>query len=102
MSINFSQLIRSFMDGMKETDENSVSSTGTLKIKGDQLIHYYTPIAERWNGKIIVNTSRYSLVTGRLQKQLKELIPPEQYVPVRGVREAYKGSLSDFVDKSSN
>ncbi len=82
---------------MTEDDPSAVSSTGTLRIKGDQLIHYYTPIAERCDGKIIVNITRYSLVTGRLQKQLKELVPVELYVPVRGVREAYKGSLSDFL-----
>lgn len=82
---------------MTEDDPSAVSSTGTLRIKGDQLIHYYTPIAERCDGKIIVNITRYSLVTGRLQKQLKELVPEELYVPVRGVREAYKGSLSDFL-----
>ena len=97
MSINFAQLIDSFLSGMTEDDPAAISSTGTLRIKGEQLIHYFTPIAERWNGKIIVNTSRYSLVTGRLQKQLKELIPEDLYIPVRGVREAYKGSLSDFL-----
>lgn len=97
MSVNFEQLIKSFMSGMPDSDPEAISSTGTLKIKGDQLIHYYTPIAERSEGKIIVNISRYSLVTGRLQKQLKELVPEDQYVPVRGVREAYKGSLKDFL-----
>lgn len=82
---------------MVDSDPESVSATGTLRIKGDQLIHYSTPIAERWNGKIIVNVSRYSLVTGCLQKQLKELVPEEQYLSVRGVKEAYKGSLSDYI-----
>ena len=97
MSITFEKLIRSFIDGMQDNDPQSISTTKTLKIQGDQLIHYWTPIAERCDGKVIVNISRYSLATGKLQKQLKELVPQEQYVTVKGVREGYKGSLMDFL-----
>ncbi|MDE7352065.1 MAG: hypothetical protein K2O06_03340 [Acetatifactor sp.] len=75
MSVIFEQLINSFMDGMKDSDEAARSSTGTLKIQGEQLIHYWTSIAERFEDKIIVNVTRYSLATGKLQKQLKELVP---------------------------
>lgn len=95
--MTFEQLILGFIDGKKDTDDDSVSTTGTLKIKGEQLVHYWTPIAERWNGKIIVNVSRYSLATGKLQKQLRELIPTDRYVTVKGVREGYTGSLTDFL-----
>lgn len=99
MSVTFEQLINSFMDGMNDSDEAARSSTGTLKIQGEQLIHYWTPIAERFEDKIIVNVTRYSLATGKLQKQLKELVPDNKYITVRGVQEGYKGSLVDFLLK---
>ena len=99
MSVTFDQLIKSFIDGMLDSEEGAISTTMTLRIKGDQLIHYRTPIAERYNGKIIVNVTRYSLATGKLQKQLKELVPENQYMTVKGIREGYKGSLVDFMPK---
>lgn len=97
MSVTFEQVIKNFMDGATQDEDEAKSSTGTLKIQGDQLIHYWIPIAERSDGKIIVNITRYSLVTGKLQKQLKELVPESIYVAVRGVGEGYKGSLTDFL-----
>ncbi len=97
MNVTFEQLILWFVDGMKDTDKHAVSTTGTLKIKGEQLLHYKTPIAERHKDKIIVNVSRYSLATGRLQKQLRELVPANMYITVKGVKEGYPGSLSDFL-----
>lgn len=100
MSVTFENVITSFISGMLDTDEGAFSTTKTLKIQGDQLIHYWTPIAERRDGKIIVNISRYSLATGKLQKQLRELIPEEKYVTVKGIREGYKGSLADFLPKN--
>lgn len=99
MSVTFVQLIRSFINGMQDTDEKAKASSGTLKIRGEQLIHYWTPIAERSEDKILVNIARYSLATGRLQKQLKELVPEEKYTTVRGIPEGYKGSLTDFLSK---
>lgn len=99
MSVTFEQVIKNFLDGIKQNEDGAKSSTGTLKIQGNQLIHYWTPIAERCEGKIIVNISRYSLATGKLQKQLKEIVPEEQYVPIKGVCEGYKGLLTDFLSK---
>ncbi len=100
MSVTFERLINSFIGGMPDTDQNAVSTTGTLRIRGEQLIHYQTPIAERWHDKVIVNISRYSLATGKLQKQLRELIPENKYITVKGIREGYKGSLSDFLNNN--
>ena len=99
MNIPFETVIKNFLSGMADTETGAISSTKTLKIQGDKLIHYWTPIAERYNGKIIVNITRYSLVTGKLQKQLKELVPEEQYVTVKGIPEGYKGSLTDYLPK---
>ena len=90
----FKELIQAFMDGATE----GVSSTKTLRIVGDQLVHYNTPITERFNGKVLVNTSRYSLATGQLQKQIRSMIPEEQQVIVKRVPINYKGSLRDFLD----
>lgn len=101
MSITFENVIKNFISGMLDTDDGAVSTTKTLKIQGEQLIHYWTPIAERHDGKIIVNITRYSLATGKLQKQLKELVPEEQYITVKGIREGYKGSLVDFLPQDS-
>lgn len=97
MNVTFKDVINNFISGMNDSDDGATSSTKTLKINGNQLIHYWTPIAERWNGKIIVNITRYSLATGKLQKQLKELVPEEKYLTIKGVREGYKGSLTDFL-----
>lgn len=89
----FKELIANFLEGSTEGN----SATGTLKIRGDQLIHYYTPIMERDNDKMIINVSRYSLVTGRLQKQILEIVPEDIRVIVKRVPENYKGSLKDFI-----
>ncbi len=97
MAGTFENLINNFISGMLDTDSGAISTTKTLKIQGDQLIHYRTPIAERIDGKIIVNITRYSLATGKLQKQLRELVPEDQYIIVKGVHEGYKGSLIDFL-----
>ncbi|HBL81975.1 MAG TPA: hypothetical protein DD391_05150 [Clostridiales bacterium] len=75
VTITFQQLIDSFLSGETEGVSGSQSNPGTLKISGNQLIHYSTPIAERYNDKIIFNVSRYSLQTGQLQKELKASIP---------------------------
>lgn len=99
-NLNFVQVINNFLAGMSDSEDGAISATKTLKIQGDQLIHYWTPIAERRDDKIIVNITRYSLVTGRLQKQLKELVPEKQYIAVKGIPEGYKGQLADFLPKN--
>lgn len=90
----FKDLILMFMDGSTE----GMSSTGTLKICGDKLIHYKTVIAERFGNGIIVNVSRYSLATGKLQKQILELVPDDVKIIVKKVPVDYNGSLIGFVE----
>ena len=99
-NLNFVQVINNFIAGMSDSEDGAISATKTLKIQGDQLIHYWTPIAERRDDKIIVNITRYSLVTGRLQKQLKELVPEDKYIAVKGIPEGFKGQLTDFLPKN--
>ena len=95
--MNFKEVITQFVNG---ATEGQSSGQGNLKIKGDILIHYFTPILERYKAGYILNFSRYSIVTGRLQKQIKEIIPEEQIIQVTKVPEGYKGSLKDFVKEN--
>ena len=94
-------MIKNFINGAKSDAEGSISTTGTLKIQDEQLIHYWTPIAERYNNIILVNITRYSLATGKVQKQLRELIPKNLYYSVKGVKEGYKGTLADFYKEAT-
>ncbi|WP_026495394.1 hypothetical protein [Butyrivibrio sp. WCD3002] len=90
----FKELIQAFLAGA--TDGMSV--TKTLRIAEDQLIHYNTPIAERFDERVLVNNSRYSLTTGQLQKQIQSMVPEEQQVIVKRVLIDYNGSIHDFVE----
>lgn len=90
----FKDLIEALLDGATE----GVSATGTLKIKDNQLIHYSTPIAERFGENVIVNYSRYSLATGHLQKQILSIVPEKKQIIVKKVPIDYSGSLKDFTD----
>ncbi len=95
----FKDVAEQFLNGAVE---GVSSGQGNLKISDDVLIHYSTPISERCGEKYILNMTRYSLVTGRLQKQLKEMIPEGQLVIVKRVPEGYKGSLKEFVEENKN
>ena len=75
-------------------------NAGNGHVKNNQYLHFWTPIMERYEDKIILNQTRYSLVTGRLQKQMKELIPSDKIIFVSKVPEGYKGSLKDFIGKN--
>ena len=71
------QVVQDFLDG---ATEGRSGSGVNLIIKGDQLIHYQTVIAERYGDKIILNYSRYSIVTGKIQKAIKEKVPEDKLV----------------------
>lgn len=96
MAITCGKVIENFIAGVKEGDAGSVSSTNTVRIKGNQLIHYSTPIIERDEDGFILNISRYSLATGQLQKRMKEMLP-EGYRTVKRVPQDYENSLKDFL-----
>ncbi len=95
---SFKEVVQSFLDG---ATEGASSGQGNLKIKGNVLIHYYTPILERCGEKYILNYSRYSIVTGRLQKQIKEMLPEEQIIQITKVPEGYKGSLLELAERKN-
>lgn len=98
MATTCGDVIENFIAGIKQGEDGSVSSTKTVRIKGDQLIHYSTPIIERDEDGFILNISRYSLATGQLQKRMKEMLP-EGYRTVKRVPQDYDGSLKDFLEQ---
>jgi hypothetical protein len=64
----FKELIQALLDGATE----GISATKTLRIVGDQLIHYNTTIAERFDSNVLINHSRYYLATGQLRKHMEK------------------------------
>ena len=61
-------LVKAFVDGATEGDALS------LHIRGDQLVHYNTAILERHEDNFILNYTRYSLATGKVQKMITDTI----------------------------
>ncbi|WP_165062318.1 hypothetical protein [Adlercreutzia sp. ZJ154] len=84
-------LIKSFISGSTSGDALS------LHIRGEQLVHYNTAILERHEGKYILNYTRYSLATGKVQKMITNTIEPGNLVYVSGVPSDTRSSLADFL-----
>ena len=99
MAATFQQVIDMFIDGATEGYSGTKTNQGNLKIKDDQLIHYSTPIAERFDDKFILNTTRYSLQTGQLQKKIKATIPEEKRIDVKRVPSDTQVSLKEYIEK---
>lgn len=91
-------VIELFKNGETNAVSGTKSNPGNVKISGDKLIHYWTPILERYENGYLLNMTRYSVQTGRLQNYIRELIPVELLKVVSRVPSDYKGSLSDFLD----
>ncbi len=94
---NMTDIINEFLEGATSGMSGSKTAPGNLKIQGDQLIHFSTPILERYGDKFILNMSRYSVQTGRLQKLIGTLIDENRLVIVTRVQMDYKSSLKDFI-----
>ena len=88
------QILEDFLGG---ATEGRSGGSRNLIIKGDCLIHYQTTIAERYGEKIILNYTRYSLVTGKMQKAIKELVSEEKLSTVGRITINYNKSLVDKV-----
>jgi len=93
------KLIQEFLSGATEGASNGGQN---LKIKTDKLIHFNTVIAERHGKKLVLNVSRYSIVTGRLQKIIRESVDDEHLIIAKRVPKDYQGSLLDFVDEKED
>jgi len=88
------QIAQEFIDG---STEGRCGGGGNLVIKGNQLIHYQTVIAERFGEKIILNYTRYSMVTGKIQKFLKESIDEKRLIIIGKVPINYANSLEKLL-----
>ena len=92
---NFKSLIEKFISGSMD------GMVGNLKIQNNYLIHFDTVILERSNEKFIINFTRYSIQTARLQNQIKSLIPQNQiYKIVVKVPVNHRLSIKDFPQAS--
>ena len=69
----------------------------SLSIAGEQLVHYNTAIAERYGDKIILNYTRYSLATGKVQKLLTDAVDSSLLVYVSGVPSDTRTTLVDYL-----
>ena len=88
------ELVLEFLNG--ECEEMS-DKNGNLRINKDHLIHYQTAISQKYDDKVIVNVTRYSIVTGRIQKMLIDSIVPENLITAHKVPEGYRGDLRQYV-----
>lgn len=86
------ELVDAFLKGATEGDANS------LHVVGDQLIHYQTPIAERHGGRVILNYTRYSLATGKVQKMVTDRVPTDKLIYVKGIDGNFEGTLAQFCE----
>lgn len=89
------QIVEDFLGG---ATEGRSGAGGNLIIKGNQLIHYQTVIAERCDDRIILNYTRYSMVTGKIQKAIKEKVPEDKLITVGRITINYNGSLKEKAD----
>jgi hypothetical protein len=90
------KLVEEFLNGATE----GVCDGGrNLRIKGDQLIHFKTVIAERAKDKIILNVTRYSIQTGRVQKKLRESIEDSKLILVKQVPAGFNKSLAEMIEE---
>ena len=95
MGITQKDIVQSFVNG---ATEGRCGGAGNLVILGDKLIHYQTIISERVDDKYIINMTRYSIVTGRVQKEIENAVPQNNRLVVNRVPEGYRGSLKEFLN----
>ena len=98
MNLTFQQLVNEFIEGA--TSGVSGGGGANLKIIGNMLYHFGTTIAERNKEEFVVNITRYSIETTRLQKILLNTIPSEKCVEVKNYPMGYKSSLMIEGEKS--
>lgn len=93
---NQKEVIDAFFNGEKE------GISGNLRIDEQNLVHYQTAIAEMLpDNTIVLNVTRYSIVTGRIQKQIQEkaLSLNINILIAKGIEEGYRKSLFERVAK---
>ncbi len=88
------ELIEAFISG------ETTGTAKSLSIDGKQLIHYNTVIAERTGEKIVLNYTRYSLATGKVQKMITDTVDPSKLVYVSSVPSDTRSSLVDYLPQT--
>lgn len=94
MGITQKDIVHTFVNG---ATEGRCGGAGNLVISGNKLIHYQTIISERVDDKYIINMTRYSIVTGRIQKEIENSVPQNSRLIVTRVPEGYRGSLKEYL-----
>ena len=91
--MNGKEIIELFKSGV---EEGRTSGQGNLKIKGTLLVHYNTSIAERNQNHLILNMTRYSIITCRIQNDIRNAFKDTQITIITGVIQGYDGLLSEY------
>lgn len=61
------------------------AATANVRSTGDKLFNYYTCIAQRHEGKIIVNVTRYSVTTSKIQCYVRRELLDHDVIEVASV-----------------
>ena len=61
------------------------AATANVRSTGDELFNYYAWIAQRHEGKIIVNVTRYSVTTSKMQNYLRGEMANKDVIEVANV-----------------
>lgn len=88
------ELVEAFING------ETTGTAKSLSIDGLQLIHYNTAIAERMGETIILNYTRYSLATGKVQKMITDAVDQSRLVYVSGVPSDTRCSLVTYLPQT--
>ena len=96
---NCVELIRAFVAGETSGFSGSSPVLSNTKIINNQVLHYSTPILERCSDFFVLNMTKYSRQTDRLQDAIKAIIPEEKIRIVAGIEIDYKGSIVSFLNK---
>lgn len=85
------QLLSAFVNSERQVSVNN------LEIIGNKLVNYSTILAEKHGNKFIVNRTKYSVTTRKIQNKLASLIPDNLMIEVTGIRQGYSGTLTEYV-----
>ena len=77
------------------------AATANVRSTGDKLFNYYTCIAQRHEGKIIVNVTRYSATTSKIQCYLRRELSGYDVIKVTSVPIG-TCNLVPYINKQNN
>lgn len=88
------QILKAFVNG------KTSGKVGNLTIEGTKLFNYGTLIASVEDCGFIVNRTKYSPTTSRIQNKLVSLLPSRDVIEVTGVPMGFGGDLSKFIKQT--